>query len=229
MIDIAVIIAARDPGPFLLEALASIDAQTLRPAGTIVVDDGSSDDQVALAVADRPGMRVVRQAPLGRSVARNRGVEESDTAALLFLDADDRLTPGALEALTAALTADDDLEMVHGRTREFADEDLPPAEGVRDPAGVVTVRLGGATLLRRSLWERVGGLDPALPRGEWIEWMHRAYAMDVRAVDIDEVILERRLHSANRTTGDGGKEHYVMVARAALARRRARDATSLSP
>jgi glycosyltransferase involved in cell wall biosynthesis len=224
VIDIAVIIAARDPGPFLLETLASIEAQTRRPVITVVVDDGSADDEVAVAVADRPGMVVVRQPPLGRSVARNRGVEETDAGGLLFLDADDLLTPSALEALGSKLTSDPGLEMVHGRTREFADAALPPGEGVRGPAGVVAVRLGGATLVRRSLWDRIGGLDPSLPRGEWIEWMHRAYAMDVRAAEIDDVILERRLHSANRTTGDGGKEHYVMVARAALARRRARDA-----
>jgi glycosyltransferase involved in cell wall biosynthesis len=220
VIDVAVVIAARDPGPFLVETLASLRDQTAPPRAIVVVDDGSSDDTVERAVADHPGVVLLRQPPTGRSVARNRGADATDSEALLFLDADDRLTPPALEVLGLVLEADPALEMVHGRTLEFADEQMPPGDGARAPAGVVAVRLGGATLLRRSLWQRVGPLDHSLPRGEWIEWMHRAYQLGARVAEIEDVVLERRLHSANRTSADGGREHYVQVARAALARRR---------
>jgi glycosyltransferase involved in cell wall biosynthesis len=227
--DIAVVIAARDPGLFLVEALASVAVQTQPPAATVLVDDGSSVDDLAALSAGHPGLVLVRQDPTGRAAARNRGAEATDAGLLLFLDADDRLRPGALAALAAALEAAPAAELVHGRTWEFADEQLPPGEGVRAPAGEIAVRLGGATLLRRSLWDRIGPLDESLPRGEWIEWMHRAYDGDARAIEIDDVILERRLHSGNRTTGDGGKEHYVLVARAALARRRAAGAGPTTP
>jgi glycosyltransferase involved in cell wall biosynthesis len=218
---VAVIIAARDPGPFLVEALASVAAQTVLPAVTVVVDDGSTDGNVDRALADFPEVVLIRQPPLGRSQARNRGVEEADAEALLFLDADDRLRPRTIEVLAQALSDDDTLELVHGRTFEFADETLPPGPGVRPPSGIVTARFGGATLLTRDLWTRVGPLDTSLPRGEWIEWMHRAYAAGAVAVQVDDVVLERRLHGGNRTAGgNAGKDHYLNVARAALARKR---------
>jgi glycosyltransferase involved in cell wall biosynthesis len=220
-LTVAVIIAARNPGPFLVEALASVAAQTVTPAVTAVVDDGSTDGNVDGALADFPEVVLIRQPPLGRSQARNRGVEETVSDTLLFLDADDRLRPHTLEVLTRVLSDDDTLDLVHGRTFEFADETHPPGPGVRPPSGVVTARFGGATLLTRNLWTRVGPLDASLPRGEWIEWMHRAYAAGAATTQVDDVVLERRLHGGNRTAGDTGRDHYLKVARAALAHKRA--------
>lgn len=220
MTSTSVVIAARNPGQLLIETLASVAAQTRPPSSVIVVDDGSTDGSVATGVAGFPSVTLITQQPLGRSAARNRGADATDSAYLLFLDADDLLRPGAIVALETAIESDPEVEMVHGRVVEFVDDRGGIPLSVRAPHSDVRVRLGGATLLRRSLWDRVGSMDERIPRGEWIDWISRAADCGARVVDIDDVVLERRLHVGNSAGPDDTDTHYLTVIRQALLRKR---------
>lgn len=220
MTGTSIVIAARNPGPFLVETLASVAAQTRLPVSVVVVDDGSDDDAVVTSVAGFPEVALIRQQPLGRSAARNRGAAATDSDFLLFLDADDLLRPDALEVMGAAFDADPALEMVHGRVFEFVDHRYPPPPGVRRRDAEVVLRLGGSTLLRRSLWDRVGGMDEQLPRGEWIDWISRAQQENAAVANLDDIVLERRLHAFNSATPGDDDTHYLTVIRAALLRKR---------
>ncbi len=221
MSSVSVIIPARDPRGFLGEALASVAAQTRPPTSTVVVDDGSVDNTVVDAVARFPGVTLIRQAPLGCSTARNRGAAATDSDFLLFLDADDLLRPKALQLLGETLEADPGLQMVHGRIFEFVDHRFPPPPGVRHRDAEAAARLPGSTLLRRSVWNDVGGFNEQLSRGEWIDWMSRVVDLDVASTDIDDVVLERRLHTFNKSSSGGDNGQYLStVIRAAVLRKR---------
>jgi len=220
MSSVGIIIAARNPGPFLVETLASVAGQTRPPTSIVVVDDGSDDDVVVESVVGFPTVTLIRQEPLGRSAARNCGAAASDSDFLLFLDADDLLRPEALMLMGAALDADPALEMVHGRVFEFVDHRYPPPPGVRHRDAEVFMRLGGSTLLRRSLWSRVGGMDERFPRGEWIDWISRAEKEGAAIAYLDDVVLERRLHTFNSPTPGDDDTQYLAVIRAALLRKR---------
>lgn len=220
MTGTSIVIAARNPGPFLVETLASVAAQTRPPVSVVVVDDGSDDDAVVTSVAGFPEVALICQQPLGRSAARNHGAAATDSDFLLFLDADDLLRPDALEVMGAAFDADPALEMVHGRVFEFVDHRYPPPPGVRRRDAEVVLRLGGSTLLRRSLWDRVGGMDERLPRGEWIDWISRAQQENAAVANLDDIVLERRLHAFNSATPGDDDTHYLTVIRAALLRKR---------
>lgn len=218
--DIAVVIAARNPGALLIETLDSVAAQTLQPTEVIVVDDGSTDGSVHVAALGRSRLQVCSIEPSGRSVARNTGAQRSTAAMLLFLDADDLLVPDALSMLCDALQSDPSADIAHGLTYEFVDAHDPPGPGSRRGNQVVDVRLGGCTLLRRSLWDRVGGLDPALSQGEWIEWIDRAGQQARGVIRVAQVVLHRRLHGGNGTASTAAQSDYLAVARAALQRKR---------
>ncbi len=60
--------------------------------------------------------------------------------------------------------------------------------------------MGNAGLVRRSAYERIGGFHPA-PTGDLLEWTSRAVAADLRYVQIDETVLERRIHATNMSHG----------------------------
>ena len=220
MTDISIVIAARNPGPFLVETLASVAAQTRLPASVVVVDDGSDDDIVVESVSGFPMVTLIRQEPLGRSAARNRGAAATDADFLLFLDADDLLRPEALRVMGATLDADPTLEMVHGHVFEFVDHRYPPPPGVRHRDADVFLRLGGSTLLRRSPGGRVGGMDERLPRGEWIDWISRAQQRGAVVAHLDDIVLERRLHAFNSATPGDDDTQYLNVIRAAILRKR---------
>ena len=67
----------------------------------ILVDDGSPDDSGKLCdtwAARDPRVTVIHQDDLGVSGARNSGLAAADSEYIVFLDSDDALRPGALQA-----------------------------------------------------------------------------------------------------------------------------------
>ncbi|MFJ1971318.1 glycosyltransferase family 2 protein [Streptomyces sp. NPDC087903] len=109
--DVSVIIGAYEAMPYLVDCLASVQAQTLDPARieVIAVDDGSTDGtgEYLEEFAERAPMpvTVIRQENSGGpSGPRNVGLGKAAGRYVFFLDADDRLGPEALERMVA--TAD---------------------------------------------------------------------------------------------------------------------------
>ncbi|HSM60986.1 MAG TPA: glycosyltransferase family 2 protein [Longimicrobiales bacterium] len=99
---VSVVIPCYRQAHFLAEALASVRCQTHPAHETVVVDDGSPDD--VPGVVDRvPDVRCLRQDNRGLSAARNAGLAATSGELVVFLDADDRLLPEALEAGVDAL------------------------------------------------------------------------------------------------------------------------------
>ncbi|MFI6247968.1 glycosyltransferase family 2 protein [Streptomyces sp. NPDC051016] len=94
--------------PYLVECLASVERQTLDPARmeVITVDDGSTDgtgDYLEEFAARAPmSVTVIHQENSGGpSGPRNVGLGKAAGRYVFFLDADDRLGPGALERMVA--------------------------------------------------------------------------------------------------------------------------------
>ncbi len=101
---IGIVIPAHDAASWIADAIASALGED--PWRVVVVDDGSADDTAAIAGGFLPDPRLMllRQGRVGVSAARNRGIATCGGAeALLFLDADDWLAPGALRRLALAL------------------------------------------------------------------------------------------------------------------------------
>ena len=74
------VVAVRDGGRFLAEAIESVLAQGYAPIEVVVVDDGSTDASAEVARAYAPRARVVSQPPLGISAAFNHGISLSRRA-----------------------------------------------------------------------------------------------------------------------------------------------------
>ncbi|MER6059737.1 glycosyltransferase [Streptomyces sp. NPDC001792] len=106
--DVSVIIGAYEAMPYLVECLASVEAQSIDSARleVIAVDDGSTDGtgEYLEEFAARAPMRVtvIRQENSGGpSGPRNVGLGKAAGRYVFFLDADDRLGPEALERMVA--------------------------------------------------------------------------------------------------------------------------------
>lgn len=106
-VDISVIIPVYNVGQPLENALRSLSQQTFRNWEALCVDDGSLDtsaEKLTDFVRRDVRARVIFKRNGGVSSARNRGVCSARGEYLFFLDADDGLTVGCLEALFRVAT-----------------------------------------------------------------------------------------------------------------------------
>jgi glycosyltransferase involved in cell wall biosynthesis len=117
---VSVIIPCYGQAHFLGEAIESVLAQS-HPAEIVVVDDGSPDN-TAEVVARYPQVRYVRQENKGLAEARNSGFRAAAGEYVMFLDADDRLTPNAIEAHLKCFAEHPDAQLVVGDIDHIAED-----------------------------------------------------------------------------------------------------------
>ena len=113
---ISVIIPVHNAAQTLDACMASILAQRYDCFEVILVDDGSSDNSLAhchdFAQADKR-ISVIALPHSGVSRARNAGIEQARGDYMLFIDADDTITPHCLQTLAEAAGKADILFFPH--------------------------------------------------------------------------------------------------------------------
>jgi glycosyltransferase involved in cell wall biosynthesis len=119
----SVIVPVHDDARWLGETLASVKAQARDDWELIVVDDGSTDGSADVADRDDdPRIFVLRQSNAGAFAARQTGLARARGTAIVFLDADDRLRPDALDRFGGTLDREPTASVVYG-DRVLADSD----------------------------------------------------------------------------------------------------------
>jgi glycosyltransferase involved in cell wall biosynthesis len=103
MSSISIVVPAFNSAPFLPQTLSSVFGQSHEPREVIVVNDGSQDDTDDVVVPYLDRIEYVKQENGGVSAARNAGLERVASDYVIFLDADDCLTKGALSAFGTAV------------------------------------------------------------------------------------------------------------------------------
>jgi hypothetical protein len=195
---VAVVIPCHDHGRFLREAVESVLAQT-RPADEIViVDDGSTDDSRAVArglAAEQPTVRLVELPASGHPAhARNAGIRESQADYVLCLDADDRVSPGFLEACVAALD-ETGAGVAYGPQQDFGASSAYESHATPFDLALLARAnyVGSASLFRRTAWEAAGGYDASVGYEDWDFWLGCAAAGE-RLVHVPDALWFHRVH-----------------------------------
>jgi glycosyltransferase involved in cell wall biosynthesis len=207
--SVSVVIPAKNVAAYVGETLASALAQG-EVGEVIVVDDGSTDNTTAIirAIHD-PRLRLMANDSTGVSAARNLGARHASGAWLLFLDADDRLRPGAVAALLAAARGAPRAVLVYGDYNTIDSEGRQIGrrgllKGRRKPSGDVLTRLaagnfivnGGIALARAEAFRAIGGFDTSLRYCEdWHCWCRLAAIGEFEFAP--KLLLDYRLHTAN--------------------------------
>ena len=178
-VELSIVIPARNAADFLGHQLAALTAQGWNGTWEVVVAvDTASTDGTAAVVRQYAGSGRIRlvDAPPGGGpgASRNVGATAAAGSALAFCDADDIVGDGWVAAMGEALRRHEfvtgPLELnrlnpswaVEARGRSFANQ-RPVFEGLFPYAS--SCNLG----LRRPLFERAGGFDPAWRVGEDLE------------------------------------------------------------
>lgn len=185
--DVSVIIGAYEAMPYLVECLASVEAQTIDPGRmeVVAVDDGSTDGtgEYLEEFAARAAMpvTVIRQENSGGpSGPRNVGLGRAAGRYVFFLDADDRLGPEALERMVA-MADRNGTDVVLGRVEGV--NRVPPKsmwgrtlERTDVFSSNIKFTLSAQKLFRRALLDRHGiRFDESLWTGEDALFTMEAY------------------------------------------------------
>lgn len=207
---VSIVITNYNYGRYVTEAVQSAQAQTL-PCEVIVVDDGSTDDSLAV-INSLPGIRLVAQSNQGVAAARNAGIRQATGDYIICLDADDRLDPRYAAVLRDALARDRAVGVAYTGLGLITPEGIRPNQGwpfpfkwkiqaqaTNPPANCLPV----AAMFRKSMWERSGGFTQHYAPGEDAEFWTRSLALGFTAQMVtDEPLFHYRLHgegSASRT------------------------------
>src|ERR1700676_2676675 len=158
------------------EAIDSVLAQTFKDYELIVVDDGSTDDTQAVLASYFPQLKVLRQRNSGAVTARHNGAHHAQGEYIVFLDSDDLLCSGALEAYNHVINECSSPPLIIGSWVEFEDGSPLPQE-VNTKAGNIEVSVytdflsrdihmglsNSLIVIRKSTLEKLGGPQRTAP------------------------------------------------------------------
>ena len=207
ILDISCILPTHARPRELRAALDSVASQTTNPLEVLVVldvDDPQTENVVDdFAQHGFPIKLLTNQAQPGASGSRNLGAACAAGEVLAFLDDDDVWAPSYLATAVAHLQSEDVDMVVTGIRRVRPDGGVqrmvmsaqvePPKWFDRNPG-----LTGSNVLLRKAIFDRVGGFDPALPvMNDW-DFLVRVLACGARYAVVDDLLVEWRDHDGDR-------------------------------
>jgi glycosyltransferase involved in cell wall biosynthesis len=234
---VSVVIPAYNRADLLPRAVDSALAQTVDDIEVIVVDDGSTDDTLAvLERYDDDRLCVLEHGTnRGVSAARNTGIESAAGEYVAFLDSDDYWRPGKLAAQLSALDgrsggwiaaycdSDRDGTTRLGWVRDTLEDRVRalstptgPVEGGTDLAAeILLMRLefgpGSTLLVERSALEAVGGFDESLA-------IYEDWDLAIRLLSVGKLAHVDDTLAVTSDTGDYDADSYRDAKRRWLAK-----------
>jgi|GEM_PF-1147297 len=221
---VSVIIPTYNRPCFLIEALESVRAQSHRPVEVIIIDDGSSSNNLSIvkdyinSFEAEPCFFIflIEQHHLGQCVARNRGLAQSQGKYIQFLDDDDTLHPKKLSIQLHHLKKNSELDVVVAQIA-YCDSDLNPMafSNINDrgwKGSMVDFFLElshdvqtHAPLHRRSVLEKIGGFDESGKFGDDVSLHLRLAISGAKFSFIPDVLGYFRGHKQTGRVTDVGR------------------------
>lgn len=221
---ISIVTPSYNQAAYLAQTMDSVLAQSYPNVEYLVLDAESTDGSRAILAEYAPRLsylRIGRDA--GQSAAIAEGFARAQGSILGWLNADDRLLPGALRRVAAAFRRDHRLMFAWGDARLIDVDGRPIGLQRAVPAHAwITANSGlhgwpqPAAFWRRSAYEQVGGLDVGLhfsmDRDLFLRLVHVGRARRLYGTPLAEF----RMHPDSKTSrllDVAAREHQLLVAR----------------
>lgn len=207
--EVSVVVPVRDDARRLAVCLDALAGQQGAPSyEVVVVDNGSTDDSLAVATAHPLQPRVLSESRRGSYAARNRGAAAASGGVLAFTDADCVPAPDWLAAGVRASAS----PVVGGDVRPARSAEatvwerydravyLRQRELVEQQGFAATANLW----VRADAWARVGPFDARLRSSGDLEWGRRATALGLATVFAADVVVA---HAPRTSVGETWRLH----------------------
>lgn len=207
----SVVVPAYNAAPTLAETLVAIQAQTFGDWECVVVDDGSTDGtlRVALEYEERdPRIRVVHQENQGTAGAYNAGVSSATGAFVVICSADDILLPEHLSRMSAFIDSEDGYDIYSSNGYFWRPGDSQElCYGTGQGGRIHSLELADVirrcffsvgAVYRRALFDAVGGYRVGVYGEDYDFWL-RAMALGARHRYLPEALSLHRVSSTQKS------------------------------
>ncbi|WP_058453821.1 MULTISPECIES: glycosyltransferase family 2 protein [Legionella] len=201
---ITIAVPSFNQGCFLDKALTSIFMQEI-PVEVYVLDGGSTDNSVEVIRKWEDRLAGWRSHPdRGQSAAINEGIAKGKGNFVCWLNSDDWLLPGSLASLIETMNAYPSAPAVYGKAWNFLETEKTSQAVWVEPFSPRRLALRciiaqPATLIRRSAWEAVGGLDESLHMAMDYDLWWRLFKTFGPLQLLDEFVAVNREHAQTKT------------------------------
>jgi len=201
---ITIAVPSFNQGRFLDDALTSIFDQAI-PLEVFVLDGGSSDNSVEVIRKWEHKLAGWRShADYGQAAAINEGIAQGKAPYVCWLNSDDWFVSGGLEKLLGELQKHTNVPAVYGRAWNVVDESgrqypvwVEPFKERRLALRCIISQ--PATLIRRSAWEAVGGVDAKLHMAMDYDLWWRLFKSAGPLHFVDDFVAVNREHEDTKT------------------------------
>lgn len=208
--SVSAIIPVKDGADFITGALDSLCRPGQAVTEIFVVNNGSTDRTAEIVQAyPDPRVTLLHSAIPNLPLSRNIGAEQATSPWLYFLDADDRLLPGALDRLLEVGEKSTETAVVYGDycrldesgnrigKREILPKGRKPSGNVLDAFLTGNKTVVGAQIVRTEWFRRIGCFNPDIPFSEdWEFWCRMACHAEFEFVP-DLIVLGYTMNSTS--------------------------------
>ncbi len=228
---LSILVPVYNADKYVGEAVSSCKALH-RKCELVLINDGSSDGSLSVLrrlLSDRlypDGLSVtlVHRKHKGQASSRNDAFRLSRGKYLLYLDADDYFTPGAIDLMADTADKSPEAFVISAMCRDFLSPDLTEEESSKLKINPDPYRrmLAGCMLMRRSVFEQIGTYDETMATSETAQWVMRIRDAGLSIREIGEVTLMRRYHNGNlgRVNREAQMNSYMEMIRLRLKNRK---------
>jgi glycosyltransferase involved in cell wall biosynthesis len=218
---VSVIVPTYNRGWIIKEAIESVLAQDYKHFELIVVDDGSTDRTVDILASYKTDLHFIHQENRGVSAARNAGITKASGHLIAFLDSDDLWLPHKLSRQVdffhsnpGAMICQTEEIWLRNHVR------VNPKKRHKKPSGMIFERSlslclvsPSAVMIKRSLFDEVGGFDEALPACEDYDlWLRISCRYPVHLIDTP-LIIKRGGHVDQLSASSGLDKYRIQAIR----------------
>lgn len=202
---ITVAVPSFNQGRYLNDALESLFRQDVA-IEVFVADGGSTDNSLDVIRKWEEKLAGWRSGPdAGQSAAINESIAKGSAPYVCWLNSDDWLLPGALRRLVMALQSNPGAPMAYGRAWNFVERTGKTSPVLVRPfsewwMAQLCIVSQPATLIRRTAWNAVGGVDDSLHMAMDYDLWWRLYKACGPLQFVDDFLATNREHELTKTS-----------------------------